>query len=64
MEVSNALVSPVDGHEILEQIVGSDAEELHFTRKRSSSKGSTRHLNHDSKLHIGLVGDASLAQLL
>jgi hypothetical protein len=61
--MGGALVATIRRHEILHQVIGSDAEELHFRCQQISDYRSAGNLDHHPQLDIGFEGFATGAQL-
>ena len=62
VEMRDMIVSAIDGDGILDEIVGSDAEELHFTREMICGKRGAGHFDHDAHLDVRIEGCPFLLQ--
>jgi len=64
VQVGHVLVGPVDSDAVLNQVVGSDAEEIHLPGQQVRNGHRRRDLDHDPHGHVFVVGDAFPAKVL
>ena len=63
IQMSYPIVHPIDRDQILNQVVGADAEKSAFFRQDVCGHGGTRNLNHGAHDHFFVKRRAPLAQL-
>src|SRR5215468_9795522 len=57
-------IVPIDGKEILAQIIGADAEEVQFPAKLLQNESHGRNLNHHAERYRGIESDLPRPQIL
>ena len=58
VEAAQVIVLAVAGQGVLGQVVGTDAEEIHFLGQTVTADSSSRRFDHDTDLNVLAVGDA------
>ena len=64
VEVAHMQVVAVDGHEVMDKVIGADAEKVAFAGQGIGDEHGRRGLHHDAQGQIGGVGQTGGLQLL
>ena len=64
IHVRDFLVHPVHGQDVLDQIIGADAEKVRFLGQQIGDGRRRRNLDHDTDLNAGIKSKAAGAQIL
>ena len=64
MEMRNPFIATIDGHQVLEEIVGPNAEKLYLVGENICHQSGAWDLDHDTEFHVLLEGNASSAELI